>query len=63
MQKEKVVVFIEDGLVTCSFASNPNIEIEAVSFDHDLDNTDELNRLFDECSKNMTPIQERIIHP
>lgn len=63
MKKEKITIFIEDGIITTAYATNPSVEVNIISFDKDFDNPETLKQYYAAVDKDLKPIDPKIIHP
>ena len=63
MSKQKVVIFVHNGVVESAFTSDPDIEVTISNFDSEYDDQDREDAFWSECqNNNMHQVAPEIIH-
>lgn len=61
--KEVVNIFIVDGVIEDFYSTNPDIEVNVISYDREMDSKEELEKHYEKVRKEMQAIEGNIIHP
>lgn len=61
--KEVVNIFIVDGVIEDIYSTNPDIEVNVISYDREMDSKEELEKHYEKVRKEMQAIEGNIIHP
>lgn len=61
--KEVVNIFIVDGVIEDIYSTNPDIEVNVISYDREMDSKEELEKHYKKVRKEMQVIEGNIIHP